>query len=119
MALVSVTIRVNESTKLAASSFAEDFGFNLSSVTRAFYKQNMCEQRYSARKNPQVRAWLALCENTNSQTTWGFKCRLIPAAEGYARVYLRALASPTALMSPFASSELRTLIVFVFSNPVI
>lgn len=44
MALVSVTIRVNESTKLAASSFAEDFGFDLSSVTRAFYKQFVREQ---------------------------------------------------------------------------
>lgn len=44
--MASVTIRVDESTKLAASSIAEDFDFDLFSVTRAFYKQNMCEQRY-------------------------------------------------------------------------
>jgi DNA-damage-inducible protein J len=45
MAMASVTVRVDESTKLAASSIAEDFGFDLSSVTRAFYKQIVREQR--------------------------------------------------------------------------
>ena len=41
----SVTVRVDETTKLAASEIAEDFGFDLSSVTRAFYKQMVREQR--------------------------------------------------------------------------
>ena len=45
MAMASVTVRVDESTKLAASSIAEDFGFDLSSITRAFYKQIVREQR--------------------------------------------------------------------------
>ncbi len=45
MAMASVTVRVDEATKLAASSVAEDFGFDLSSVTRAFYKQIVREQR--------------------------------------------------------------------------
>ncbi len=45
MAMASVTVRVDESTKLAASSIVEDFGFDLSSVTRAFYKQIVREQR--------------------------------------------------------------------------
>ena len=43
--MASVTVRVDEATKLAASSIAEDFGFDLSSVTRAFYKQIVREQR--------------------------------------------------------------------------
>lgn len=34
-----MTIRVDESTKQAASAIAEDFGFDISSITRAFYKQ--------------------------------------------------------------------------------
>ena len=41
----SVTIRVDEPTKAAASRIAEDFGFDLSSVTRAFYRQMVREQR--------------------------------------------------------------------------
>lgn len=41
----SVTIRVDEATKLAAASIVEDFGFDLSSVTRAFYRQIVREQR--------------------------------------------------------------------------
>lgn len=45
MSTASVTIRVDEATKRAASSIAEDFGFDLSSVTRAFYKQIVREQR--------------------------------------------------------------------------
>ena len=43
--MASVTVRVDEATKLAASRIAEDFGFDLSSVTRAFYKQIVREQR--------------------------------------------------------------------------
>lgn len=43
--MASVTIRVDEETKRAASSIAEDFGFDLSSVTRAFYRQMVREQR--------------------------------------------------------------------------
>ena len=45
MTTASVTIRIDETTKRAASSIAEDFGFDLSSVTRAFYKQMVREQR--------------------------------------------------------------------------
>ena len=44
-ATASVTIRVDEQTKAAASRIAEDFGFDLSSVTRAFYRQMVREQR--------------------------------------------------------------------------
>ena len=45
MAMTSVTVRVDDETKRAASTLAEDFGFDLSSVTRAFYKQMVREQR--------------------------------------------------------------------------
>ncbi|MCI6573635.1 MAG: type II toxin-antitoxin system RelB/DinJ family antitoxin [Actinomycetaceae bacterium] len=41
----SVTVRVDESTKKAASAIAEDFGFDLSTITRAFYKQIVRERR--------------------------------------------------------------------------
>ena len=36
MATASVTVRVDEDTKRAAANIVEDFGFDLSSVTRAF-----------------------------------------------------------------------------------
>ena len=45
MATSSVTVRVDEATKAAAAAIAEDFGFDLSSVTRAFYRQIVREQR--------------------------------------------------------------------------
>ncbi len=45
MTTSSVTVRVDEPTKLAAAAIVEDFGFDLSSVTRAFYKQIVREQR--------------------------------------------------------------------------
>lgn len=45
MGNASVTVRVDEETKKAATQIAEDFGFDLSSVTRAFYKQMVREQR--------------------------------------------------------------------------
>lgn len=45
MVMESVTVRVYESIKLAANSIAEDFGFDLSSVTRAFYKQIVRKRR--------------------------------------------------------------------------
>ncbi len=45
MTTSSVTVRVDEPTKLAAAAIAEDFGFDLSSVTRAFYKQIVRERR--------------------------------------------------------------------------
>ena len=45
MGTASVTIRVDESTKRAVSAIAEDFGFDISSITRAFYKQIEREQR--------------------------------------------------------------------------
>ena len=45
MSTTSVTVRVDEETKKAATKIAEDFGFDLSSVTRAFFKQMVREQR--------------------------------------------------------------------------
>lgn len=39
MGTASVTIRAEESTKRAVRAIAEDFGFDISSITRAFYKQ--------------------------------------------------------------------------------
>jgi len=41
----SVTVRVDEKTKIAAAKIAEDFGFDLSSITRAFYRQMVRENR--------------------------------------------------------------------------
>lgn len=43
--MTSVTIRLDETTKREASAIAEDFGFDLSSITRAFYRQMIREQR--------------------------------------------------------------------------
>lgn len=45
MTITSVTVRVDEATKQAAASIAEDFGFDLSSATRAFYRRIAREQR--------------------------------------------------------------------------
>lgn len=45
MDTASVTIRVDQHTKECAARIAEDFGFDLSSVTRAFYRQMVREQR--------------------------------------------------------------------------
>jgi DNA-damage-inducible protein J len=45
MAMTSVTVRVDEATKKEAAEIAEDFGFDLSSITRAFYKQIVREGR--------------------------------------------------------------------------
>ena len=45
MAASSVTIRVDSDIKEGASRIAEYFGFDLSSVTRAFYKQMIRENR--------------------------------------------------------------------------
>ena len=45
MAASSVTIRVDSETKEEAARIAEYFGFDLSSVTRAFYLQMIRENR--------------------------------------------------------------------------
>ncbi len=45
MVTSSVTIRVDSEVKEEAARIAEDFGFDLSSVTRAFYKQMIRENR--------------------------------------------------------------------------
>lgn len=45
MTMASVTVRVDADTKRDASEIAEDFGFDLSSVTRAFYRQIVRERR--------------------------------------------------------------------------
>lgn len=43
--MASVTIRVDDETKVEATEIVEDFGFDLSSVTRAFYRQIVRERR--------------------------------------------------------------------------
>lgn len=43
--MASVTVRVDEETKRQAAEIAEYFGFDLSSVTRAFYRQMVRENR--------------------------------------------------------------------------
>lgn len=45
MAMASVTVRVDEDTKRRASAIAEDLGLDLSTVTRAFYRQIVRERR--------------------------------------------------------------------------
>ena len=45
MSTASVTIKVDESTKQPMSAIVEDFGFDTSPITRAFYKQIEREQR--------------------------------------------------------------------------
>ena len=45
MAASSVTIRVDSDIKEGAARIAEHFGFDLSSVTRAFYRQMIRENR--------------------------------------------------------------------------
>lgn len=45
MAASTVTIRVDSEIKEGASRVADYFGFDLSSVTRAFYKQMIRENR--------------------------------------------------------------------------
>ena len=43
--MASVTVRVDEGTKREAARIAGDFGFDLSSITRAFYRQIVRERR--------------------------------------------------------------------------
>lgn len=43
--MASVTVRVDDQTKLEVTRIVEDFGFDLSSVTRAFYRQIVRENR--------------------------------------------------------------------------
>lgn len=43
--MVSATVRVDKETKLDAAEIEEDFEFGLSSVTEAFYRQIVREQR--------------------------------------------------------------------------
>ena len=43
--MASVTIRVDDGTKAEATEIVEGFGFDLSSVTRAFYRQIVRERR--------------------------------------------------------------------------
>ena len=45
MAAATVTIRIDSEEKAQAAEIAEYFGFDLSSVTRAFYKQMIRERR--------------------------------------------------------------------------
>lgn len=45
MTMASVTVRVDAQTKKEAADIAEDFGLDLSSVTRAFYRQIVRERR--------------------------------------------------------------------------
>ena len=39
MTMTSVTVRVDDATKKQATDIVEDLGLDLSSVTRAFYRQ--------------------------------------------------------------------------------
>ena len=41
----SVTVRIDDQTKTDVTRIVEDFGFDLSSVTRAFYRQIVRENR--------------------------------------------------------------------------
>ena len=43
--MTTMSIRVNEADKRAAAEVAEHYGFDLSSVTRAFWKQMARERR--------------------------------------------------------------------------
>ena len=43
--MTSVTVRVDDQTKHDVTRIVEDFGFDLSSVTRAFYRQIVRENR--------------------------------------------------------------------------
>lgn len=43
--MATVTVRVDDETKLKASDIAASFGFDLSSVARAFYRQMVREGR--------------------------------------------------------------------------
>ena len=45
VSMASVTVRVDADTKQKAANIAEDLGLDLSSVTRAFYKQIVRERR--------------------------------------------------------------------------
>ncbi|NMN02057.1 type II toxin-antitoxin system RelB/DinJ family antitoxin [Bifidobacterium panos] len=45
MSMTSVTVRVDADTKKQAAQVAKDFGFDLSSVTRAFFRQIVREER--------------------------------------------------------------------------
>lgn len=65
MATSSVTVRVDEETKREAARIAEDFGFDLSSVTRAFYRQIVRENRLPLDLSypiPNAESHEALCE---------------------------------------------------------
>ena len=44
VSMASVTVRVDADTKQKAANIAEDLGLDLSSVTRAFYKQIVREK---------------------------------------------------------------------------
>ena len=43
--MTTVTVRVDETTKKKAAEVAADFGFDLSTITRAFWKQMARERR--------------------------------------------------------------------------
>ena len=43
--MTTVTVRVDEITKKKAAEVAADFGFDLSTITRAFWKQMARERR--------------------------------------------------------------------------
>ena len=59
MGTASVTIRVDESTKRAVSAIAEDFGFDISSITRAFCESIRHEQGVPGPRTPQAQQRVA------------------------------------------------------------
>lgn len=48
MTMTSVTVRVDDATKKQATDIVEDLGLDLSSVTRAFYRQIVRDEPYPA-----------------------------------------------------------------------
>lgn len=56
MTMHNMTIRIDEDLKNGASRVAEYYGFDLSSVTRAFYKQMVDTRSIPLTLNPSGRA---------------------------------------------------------------
>ena len=60
MASATLTIRIDEDLKREASEVADYYGLDLSSVTRAFYKQMVNTHRTRSLSRPRIpapRAW--------------------------------------------------------------
>ncbi|MDO5727397.1 MAG: type II toxin-antitoxin system RelB/DinJ family antitoxin [Bowdeniella nasicola] len=63
--MASVTTQIDEDTKARAAHIAEDFGSDLSSITRAFYRQIVRENRIPLNlsyNEPNCKSLIALAE---------------------------------------------------------